>query len=121
MVDDTLEISECGNTSIELNAAINSFVETQRLQLSEEKSFLVHIGNNQRYKQTCPKLKVHNVNMKESKSTKYLGNFISSTGGVSDTVWVVAGIEFIIKCVFFISQPCLNSTKYIILYYTQTI
>ena len=86
MVDDTLGISQCGNTSIELNSVINSFIETQRLTLSEKKSVVVHIGNKQKCKQKCPKLKVHSALMAESESTKYLGNFISSQGGVSDTV-----------------------------------
>ena len=30
MIDDTLSISKCGNTSVSKNAVINSFVETQR-------------------------------------------------------------------------------------------
>ena len=30
MVDDTLGVSECGVTSVEKNALINSFVETHR-------------------------------------------------------------------------------------------
>ena len=37
MVDDTLSISKCGNTTVKKNAIINSFVETQRLTLSHEK------------------------------------------------------------------------------------
>ena len=44
MVDDTLGVANCGNDSIKLNAVINSFIETQRLELSEEKSVIVHIG-----------------------------------------------------------------------------
>ena len=44
MVDDTLGISKCGNQAIQLNSVINSFIKTQRLTLSKEKSFVVHIG-----------------------------------------------------------------------------
>ena len=37
MVDDTIGVSKCGNTSLQLNAVINSVIETQRLTLSKEK------------------------------------------------------------------------------------
>ena len=37
MIDDTLSISKCGNTSVQKNAVLNSFIETQRLTLSTEK------------------------------------------------------------------------------------
>ena len=43
MVDDTIGVSTCGNSSIELNATINSFIETKRLTLSKDKSVVVHI------------------------------------------------------------------------------
>ena len=35
-VDDTLGVSECGNNSIRKNSVINSFIETQRQELSKE-------------------------------------------------------------------------------------
>jgi hypothetical protein len=85
MVDDTLGVSECGNDSIKKNAAINSFVETQRQELSQEKSVVVHIGR-KKCTLPCPTLKVHNDPMDKSDCTKYLGNYISHKGGVSDTV-----------------------------------
>ena len=86
MVDDTLGISECGNKATHLNSVINSFIESQRLTLSQKKSVVVHIGQNQKCTQKCPKLKVHNTPMVESDKAKYLGNFISSKGGVTDTI-----------------------------------
>ena len=43
MVDDTLALSECGNKAIRKNSVVNSFVESQRLTLSTEKSVVVHI------------------------------------------------------------------------------
>ena len=36
-VDDTLGVSECGKESIKKNSFINSFIETQRQELSNEK------------------------------------------------------------------------------------
>ena len=44
MVDDILAISECGTNSIVKNAVINSFIESERLTLSKDKSAVVHIG-----------------------------------------------------------------------------
>ena len=37
MDDDTLSISRCGNSSVQKNSVINSFIEIQKLTLSEEK------------------------------------------------------------------------------------
>ena len=37
MIDDTLDIAECGNQSVAKNAVLNLFVENQRLQISHEK------------------------------------------------------------------------------------
>ena len=86
MVDDTIGISNCGTEAISLNSTINAFIQSQRLTLSEEKSVVVHIGRKHKTKLPCPTLKVHNSNMKEAKSTKYLGNLVTSHGGVRDTV-----------------------------------
>ena len=48
MVDDNLAIAICGTSSvIKQNSVINSFFETQRLSLSEEKSVVLHIGRKQ--------------------------------------------------------------------------
>lgn len=44
-VDDTLGLSECGNTAVVKNAVINSFIETHRQKMHEDKSFVVHVGN----------------------------------------------------------------------------
>ena len=86
MVDDTLGISKCGTEAIKLNSLINSFVQTQRLTLSETKSVSVHIGKKNQNNVPCPKLKIHKSQMKEVTSAKYLGNFVSSSGGVQATV-----------------------------------
>ena len=85
MVDDTLSISECGTTSVTKNAIINSFVENQRLTLSNVKSVVIHIGSENKCKVTCPKLKVHEQTMKIATSAKYLGDVVSGRG-VQDTI-----------------------------------
>ena len=86
MVDDTLGVSKCGNTSIKLNSVINAHIEAQRLTLSTEKSVVIHVGNKSRCKTPCPKLKVHDSEMLEATSVKYLGNIVSSHGGVLETI-----------------------------------
>ena len=86
MVDDTLDIAECGNQSIKKNAVLNSFIENQRLELSEDKSSVIHIGKSNKCKDKCPTLKVHQSDMKTSTSTKYLGDIISSKGGCHETI-----------------------------------
>ena len=85
-IDDTLGVSECGSAAIRKNAAINSFIETQRLKLSAEKSVVVHVGKPNKCTVPCPVLKVHRDPMKDCPSTKYLGNFVSSSGGCEETV-----------------------------------
>ena len=86
MVDDNLSISQCGITSVQKNAVINSFIDTQRLTLSKKKSVVLHIGNEKKCLLPCPKLKVHSHIMKTTKSQKYLGDIITSSGTVRETV-----------------------------------
>ena len=74
MVDDNLAISKCGKSSVRKNTLINSFIETQRLTLSREKSVVLHIGSKVKCKMTCPTLKGHDYDMKEVKIQKYLGD-----------------------------------------------
>ena len=86
MIDDTLGISKCGSQAMKLNSVINSFIQSQRLTLSESKSCVVHIGKKHKTNIPCPKLKIKNSEMKTTDSAKYLGNFVTSRGGVRDTV-----------------------------------
>ena len=64
MVDDNLCISMCGITSVQKNAIINSFIETQRLTLSKSKSVVIHVGRPSKCRYMCPTLKVHEQDMK---------------------------------------------------------
>ena len=86
MVDDTIGVSKCGNTAVQLNSVINTFIETQRLTLLKEKSAVIHIGSKLKCKTQCPKLKVHHSDMSEAESVKYLGNIVTSRGGVTATI-----------------------------------
>ena len=101
MVDDTLAVSECGYQAIRKNAVVNSFMETQRLRLSVEKSVVLHYGKEGKCALPCPDLKVHKETMMKKESTRYLGQILSTQGGLHDTIedrrqkgWgIIASIE----------------------------
>ena len=86
MVDDTLGVSKCGQEAIRKNAVINSFMETQRLTLSKEKSVVLHYGKESKCALPCPTLKVHKDDMLKQVSTKYLGNILSTSGNMNENV-----------------------------------
>ena len=85
-VDDTLGVSKCGKDKIRKNAFINSFMDSQRLTLSKEQYVVLHIGKEKKCLLPCPKLKVHNAPMETKNQATYLGNILSSEGGVQDMV-----------------------------------
>ena len=85
-MDDNLGVSKYGQQAVKKNAILNSFIENQRLELSEEKSAVIHIGNSRKCKETCPVLKVHDHDMKTASSAKYLGDIVSERGGSQDTI-----------------------------------
>ena len=86
LIHDNLGISECGNNSVAKNAIINSFVETQRLEMHMDKTKVIHVGNVKKCNQPCPKLKVHEENMHDVQSFKYLGNIVTTNGGNQATI-----------------------------------
>ena len=44
------------------------------------------MGNVKKCKQTCPTLKVHEQSMHKNRSSKYLGNILTSDGAVRETI-----------------------------------
>ena len=86
MVDDTLGVTKCGKEAIRKNAFINSFMETQRLVLSKEKSSVLHYSGKNKCSVPCPTLHVHDETMEKKVSTKYLGNILSTRGGQADNI-----------------------------------
>ena len=85
MVDDNLAINECGTGSVLKNSVINSFFETQRLSLSDEKSVVLHIGR-KKCPKPCPKLRVHDSDMKTVNTARYLGDIISASGSLGPCI-----------------------------------
>ena len=63
MVDNILTVSSVENT-LAMNQDINTFMEHNRLTLSDKKCHRIHIGKEHN---NCPELKVHDEVMKDSK------------------------------------------------------
>ena len=83
MVDDVLGIQHCSKNSKKLNGAINTFVELEKLKLSEQKCHSIHIGKSTKH---CPELKVHEKIMGESSQETYLGDRIHKSGKLKHTI-----------------------------------
>ena len=83
MVDDVISVEKCSNKAVISNSTINTFMELNKLELSESKCSKIHIGKKN---ENCPKLKVHNTEMKKSTQEKYLGDIIDESGGIEATI-----------------------------------
>ena len=83
MVDDVLGIQKCSRKSQRLNGVINTFIELEKLTLSEKKCHNVHVGKS---KTECPDLKVHGSKMTNSKQETYLGDKIDQSGLLKPTI-----------------------------------
>ena len=83
MVDDVMSVAKCSSSSVTSNATINSFMELNKLKLAEHKCAKIHVGRKNCY---CHTLKVHSMNMKNSSAEKYLGDIISETGKLDETI-----------------------------------
>ena len=84
MIDDVMGMASCGDDSIEMNSIINSKMEIKKLRLSEKKCYKIHISKTQG---NCTQiLKVHDNEMKAVSQATYLGDVISETGKIDETV-----------------------------------
>ena len=83
MVDDILAVQECSKDSVQINSVINSFIELKKLTFSSKKCSKIHVG---KVSDTCPDLKIHSDKMKDSKQERYLGDQLSSSAKVKDTI-----------------------------------
>ena len=83
MVDDILGIQTCSKKSVHLNNTINTFIELEKLNLSDKKCHNVHIGKNEH---KCHDLRVHTGKMTNAKQEKYLGDIIHKSGMLRHTV-----------------------------------
>ena len=58
MVDDTLAVADCRNQNIKKNSLLNSFIETQKITLSKERSLVFHYGKESKCALPCPTIRV---------------------------------------------------------------
>ena len=84
MIDDILGLSSCGDESIELNALVNAKMENKKLRLSEDKCFKIHICKKD--EQCTQVLRVHDNKMKNVSQATYLGDVLSDTGSIDETI-----------------------------------
>ena len=66
-----------------MNNVINTFIELEKLTLSQKKCHIVHVGKN---RQSCPDLKVHGNKMENTKQETYLGDKIDKSGKILPTI-----------------------------------
>jgi hypothetical protein len=59
-----------------MNATINTFVESKKLQLKQSKCSVIHVGKHS----VCPDLRVHKEKMHKEDSATYLGDIIHKSG-----------------------------------------
>ena len=76
MIDDLLDISECGVDSVIDNAYINAQFEMNKLELNKKKCHHLHIGT---VNPNCPKLIAYDEIMKKVSEDKYLGDTITNS------------------------------------------
>ena len=84
MAGDVLMISRCGIETIEANSILNYKMESKKLRLSKDKCYHMYISKNG---SKCPsELKVHNFPMEKVDSALYLGDLITASGSVDETI-----------------------------------
>ena len=83
MVDDVLGIQKCSSKSRKLNNAINTFIELEKLTLSQKK-----VSQRTCWKrlQNCPDFNVHGEKMGNSQQETYLGDKIDRSGKLKPTI-----------------------------------
>ena len=69
-------MAKCGNSSVINNSIANAFSESKKVKYGVDKCKQMHVGKKN---SICPKLKVHEQDMKMSESETYLGDIISNT------------------------------------------
>ena len=76
MIDDCLTFSSCSNNVIIINEIINSRVKMKKLKFNTDKCFKMHVGR-RKTEDKCPKIRVHDEEVKSSSEIKYLGDWVS--------------------------------------------
>ena len=85
MVDDIITASNCGTTTVALNAKVNSFLERKKLELSFDKCSRTHVGPKAK-SQECHNVKVHEEDMKNAEKENYLGDYVTKQANSNETL-----------------------------------
>jgi hypothetical protein len=83
MVDNVLTVAKCGAASVTMNAVVNSFMSSKKLQLNQLKCAKIHVGKKCG---ECPELFAQKEHMKNSDQEKYLGDLVNKDGKQHATV-----------------------------------
>ena len=83
MVDDIMGIQKCSSKSLQLNSAINTFIDLEKLKLSKKKCHNIHIG---KQNMECPALVVHESKMENSSQETYLGDIVHQSGSIKPNI-----------------------------------
>ena len=95
MIDDLACVALCGFDSVQMNAVINGKINAKRLEFNKDKCVKLHVskeqnknccrtklGSSEQFIVPCVQLEVQGLEMKQSESEKYIGDFISSNGSM---------------------------------------
>ena len=83
MVDDLLQISECGIDAVKDNAYINARIEQNKQAFNDTKCHQMHVGGNNNF---CSPLRAHTDEMDLVSEDKYVGDVISIDGKHSKNI-----------------------------------
>ena len=73
MVDDIMGIQRCNSKSLYMNTMVNTFMDLEKLTLSQSKCHNIHIG---KQNSKCPALKVNGKEMENYEQEIYLGDVV---------------------------------------------
>ena len=80
MVDDVLCVQKCSNQSVKINAVVNAFIESKKLNLSKKKCNRIHVRKSRNTELKCPELKIHDDNMNDSTKRNTLATLLTAVG-----------------------------------------
>ena len=110
MIDDNLNISNCGMESLINNTVITEKVEMKNLKFNSSKCHKIHIG---KVSSECPQLKANGEQMSSVEFDKYLGDII---GNVKLSKNIQSrknrGVGIISTIMGIVQELCLGNTHY---------
>ena len=84
LIDDCLGFSTCSTDAVQMNSILNSKVTSKKLRLSSDKCHHLHISKKQ--SKCYNNLRAGSKTMKKSEECNYLGDILSTSGSVNNTI-----------------------------------